>query len=157
MNLWSDLRFNLKKMMKFWLKIILQILTFALYPSRISFFAWKWFFQLHETHWWWDCIKNFMKKLEWVQNAGKIGFFILLMWKSMKTLSCKYWCQIEEEIWFMAGKSLVLNFNKLGHTKIFLWRWFSILMYCDHLTVVSKQKSPISEPTQSSAYVTTHR
>ena len=37
----------------------------------------------------------------------------------------------------MAGKSLALNFSKLGHANAFsdcLWREFSILMYCDLLT-----------------------
>ena len=84
----------------FWLKIILQILTCAPHPSWISFFVWKsFFFQLHETQYWWEYKKLFKtSKMKSVQSVGKIGFFVLLIWKSVKVLSCYYWCQIEEHI-----------------------------------------------------------
>ena len=50
---------NLNKMIKFWLKIILQILTCAPHPSWISFLCENPFFQLHETQYWWEYKKTF--------------------------------------------------------------------------------------------------
>ena len=91
--------------MKFLLEIILQIFDISSSPYMSHFFVWKLFLSvqlpLNKQN------KNKISKMKSVQNVGKIGFFILLLWTSVKTQSCKQWCQIEEEIkidgWLFLG------------------------------------------------------
>ena len=71
--------------------------------------------------------------MESVQNVGKIGFFYFIDVEVSESSGAK----LKRRFKFMAGKSLALNFSKLGHAKAFsdcLWRGFSILTYCDLLT-----------------------
>ena len=95
MNLKVEILLNLNKMIKFWLKIILQILTCAPHPSWISFFLCENpFFQLHETQYWWgQAVSDFTK---WAHVSK------YLIWVGRSKMPKKIW----RHIWMLSkGKS----------------------------------------------------